>query len=252
MDHEELNMEEALDLDEIKRIIDMDVAEPEPEPNMDPQAQTAPESAPAPEPEKPASDAAAKNGKTDPQKSIVLYLHDLVIMMAGIVLVFLLCFRIVVVSGSSMYDTLVDGDYLLLLGNVFYSEPKVGDIIVASKESYDDGKPIIKRVIATEGQVVDIDFSTGTVKVDGVVIEEDYIYSPTTNPEGVSFPLTVSEGCVFVLGDNRIKSKDSRNPEIGLIDTREIVGKAIFLLFPGVDQASGEGQPQFDRIGVIG
>ncbi|MBR2888738.1 MAG: signal peptidase I [Oscillospiraceae bacterium] len=177
-----------------------------------------------------------------------MYLHDLVFLMAGIVLVFLLCFRIVVVSGSSMYDTLVNGDYLLLLSNVFYTEAQPGDIIVASKETYDDGKPIVKRVIATEGQVVDIDFRQGIVYVDGVALEEDYIFSKTTTYEGVSFPLTVDEGCLFVLGDNRAKSKDSRNPEIGLIDRRQVVGKALLLIFPGKDEYDGL---EFGRIGVI-
>jgi len=87
------------------------------------------------------------------------------------------------------------------------------------------------------------------VYVDGTALEEDYIYSPTTMNEGVSFPLVVDEGCVFVLGDNRGRSKDSRSPEIGLIDTRQIVGKAIMLIFPGTDH--GASAPQFDRIGVI-
>ena len=184
-----------------------------------------------------------------PQKAMVLYLHDLAYLIAGIVLVFLLCFRIVIVSGDSMYDTLVDGDYLLLLSSVFYQEPQQGDIIVASKADYESGTPIIKRVIATEGQTVDIDFRSGTVFVDGQPLMEPYIYSLTTNPEGVSFPLVVQEGCVFVLGDNRGRSKDSRSPEIGQIDTRQIVGKAILLVFPGTDH--GDAIPQFDRIGGL-
>ena len=133
---------------------------------------------------------------------------------------------------------------------MFYHEPQQGDIIVASKADYEDGTPIIKRVIATEGQTVNIDFRTGTVYVDGVALTEDYIYSPTTTDEGVSFPLVVDEGCVFVLGDNRGRSKDSRNPQIGLIDTRQIVGKAIMLIFPGTDH--GEIAPQLHRIGGIG
>ena len=242
MEHENFH-EEGLDLDEIRRLIDMDPELPdsaavEPEP-------TNPEAA-----SKTETEPVANEKKTSPQKSIVLYLHDLAYLIAAIVLMFLLCFRIVIVSGDSMYDTLVDGDYLLLLSNVFYQEPQQGDIIVASKADYDEGKPIIKRVIATEGQTVDIDFVTGTVYVDGVALEEDYIYSPTTMDEGVSFPLVVDEGCVFVLGDNRGRSKDSRNPEIGLIDTRQIVGKAIILIYPGTDH--GETAPQLDRIGGIG
>ena len=183
------------------------------------------------------------------RSTVILYLHDLVYLLAGIMLVLLLLFRVVVVSGTSMNATLVDGDYLVLIGNVFYQTPKQGDIIVASKESFKDGEPIIKRVIATEGQVVDIDFEKGIVYVDGQPLDEPYTNTLTTLQEGVLFPLTVEVGCVFVLGDNRNSSKDSRNPEIGQIDCREILGKAVLLLFPGSD---GRAYPRdFRRIGVV-
>ena len=92
------------------------------------------------------------------KKSVVLYLHALLYMLVAIMIMFLLVFRVIVVSGSSMYSTLIDGDYLLLVSNLFYQEPRRGDIIVAAKKSFDDGAPIIKRVIATEGETVDIDF----------------------------------------------------------------------------------------------
>ena len=177
------------------------------------------------------------------------YLHDLAFLIAGVLLVFSLLFRVVVVSGPSMDATLTDGDWLLLLGNVLYQEPKQGDIIVASKDSYDNGTPIIKRVIATEGQTVDIDFVKGTVSVDGVVLDEPYTLTPTNLQEGVEFPVMVAEGCVFVLGDNRNISKDSRSLEIGQIDRREILGKAIFLFFPGNNGGSSE--RELDRIGVL-
>ncbi len=167
------------------------------------------------------------------KKSLVLYLHDLIYMLMAIVLVFLLLFRVIVVSQDSMYPTLWDGDYLLLLSNLFYREPQQGDIVVISKRAFDNGRPIVKRIIATEGQQVDIDFDNGIVYVDSTALEEDYINSLTTDSEGVSFPLTVKEGCIFVLGDNRGVSKDSRNPEIGQIDRREILGKAICLMIPG-------------------
>ena len=161
-----------------------------------------------------------------------------------------LFFRVVVVNGSSMYNTLVDGDYLLLISSTFYHQPQQGDIIVASKDTFDDGKPIVKRVIATEGQFVDIDFSTGTVYVDGVALEEDYTYTKTMLNEGVSFPLRVEKGHVFVLGDNRGRSRDSRSPDIGQIDHREILGKAIFLFMPGTN--GGNDPLDFSRIGVLG
>ena len=179
--------------------------------------------------------------------SVLQYLHDLVFMLAIIMVVFLLFFRMVVVSGPSMYSTLWDGDWLLVLSNVFYQNPEKGDIIIASKQSYNQGEPIVKRVIATEGQKVDIDFKKGIVYVDGKEIVEPYIIGSTTDFEGVRFPLTVEEGCVFVMGDNREDSMDSRDPAIGLIDKREIIGKVIFLFFPGQDRLY---QRDFDRIGV--
>ena len=179
----------------------------------------------------------------------VSYLHDLVFLIAGVLLVFSLLLRVVIVSGPSMNSTLVDGDWLLLMGNVLYRDPQYGDIIVASKDGFDDGKPIIKRVIATEGQVVDIDFAAGIVYVDGEALDEPYTLTPTNLDEGMHFPLTVDKGCLFVMGDNRNWSKDSRSPEIGLVDKREILGKALFLFFPGNDD--GHAQREFERIGVL-
>ena len=196
-------------------------------------------------------DSSAKHFDKSPsfQESVLLYLHDLVVWLSVIVLVFLLMFRMVVVSGPSMNTTLTHGDYLLLVNSVFYNNPKAGDIVVASKDSFKNGEPIIKRVIATEGQWVDIDFDNGIVYVDGTALEEPYASTPTTLYEGIDFPLMVDDGCVFVLGDNRNESKDSRSPDIGLVDTREILGKAIFLVLPGADTMTGT--RNFDRIGAL-
>ena len=190
-----------------------------------------------------------KQKKGSWQKSVVLYLHDLICMLMAILVLFLLVFRVIVVSGDSMKRTLLDGDYLLLLSNTFYREPEYGDIVVISKQSFDNGAPIVKRVIATEGQTVDIDFEEGIVWIDGCALSEPYINSPTTLAEGTEFPLVVEENCIFVLGDNRGVSKDSRHPQIGLIDRREVLGKAIFLMLPG--SSHGEETPDFDRIGAI-
>ena len=183
------------------------------------------------------------------QKNMLLYFHDLIYMLMIILVIFLLMFRIIVVSGSSMYSTLWDGDYLLLLSNTFYHDPQPGDVVVISKESFKDGEPIVKRVIATEGQTVDIDFESGGVYVDGQALEEDYISGPTTTSGGTVFPLTVEEGCIFVLGDNRAVSLDSRYTEIGQIDTRQVLGKAIFLMLPGTHE--GEHSRDFRRMGVV-
>lgn len=190
-----------------------------------------------------------KEEKLNWKKSMVLYMHDLLFMLVTIMVLFLLVFRVIVVSGSSMYNTLIDGDYLLLISNIFYKDPQYGDIIVASKAGFDDGAPIIKRVIATEGQTVDIDFDAGVVYVDGQPLQEDYTYTPTNVSEGVEFPLTVEENCIFAMGDNRNKSRDSRSPEIGQIDQREILGKAIYLFLPGTDE--GHSGPDFERMGAI-
>lgn len=175
-------------------------------------------------------------------------MREILMILAVFMLIYVLFFRVVVVVGDSMNDTLVDGDRLLLISSTLYNNPKQGDIIVASKDSFRNGECIIKRVIATEGQVIDIDFATGAVYVDGEEIEELYLASPTLDNEGMVFPLTVAEGCVFVMGDNRGDSLDSRSPQIGLIDEREILGKVIFLLIPGSDR---EHAFEIGRIGVV-
>ena len=183
------------------------------------------------------------------QTNVLMYLHDLVRLLTVIVLISMLLFRVVVVSGPSMYDTLLDGDYLLVLSNLFYQEPKHGDVIIISKESFDNGAPIVKRVIATEGQVVDIDFQAGVVYVDGQPLEEPYTHTDTNLQEGIQFPLVVDDDCIFVLGDNRNSSKDSRNPEIGLINEHEVLGKVCLLFLPGTHYDTE--QRDFSRIGVV-
>ena len=187
--------------------------------------------------------------KTKAQKTVLSYLHDLVFGLVAVLLVFMLVFRVIVVSGPSMKQTLQNGDCIILLSSVFYKEPKYGDIVVISKQAYKDGEPIIKRVIATEGQQVDIDFINGIVSVDGVELHEPYINTPTNEFEGVTFPQTVPEGCVFVLGDNRNSSKDSRSLEIGMIDRREILGKALLIALPGINEENNT--RDFKRIGVL-
>ena len=188
-------------------------------------------------------------------KNVLLYLHDLIYLLAVLVVVSLLLLRLVVVSGTSMNRTLLDGDYLLVLSNLFYRDLDQGDVVVISKQTYDTGAPIVKRVIATEGQTVDIDFVAGIVYVDGVPLAEEYVNTATNVQEGVSFPLTVEEGCVFVLGDNRNVSHDSRSPDIGQVAEEEVLGRAIFLLLPGTNGTDRFGNPKesrdWSRIGVV-
>ena len=179
------------------------------------------------------------------------YLHDVVYILAIILVLFTFCVRVVIVNGSSMFSTLAHGDCLLLLNRPICGELEQGDIVVASMDRFHDGEAIVKRVIATEGQTVDIDFRAGVVYVDGVALEEDYIYTPTHLAEGMEFPLVVSEGCLFLMGDNRGDSRDSRAPEIGLVDEREILGRAVFLMLPGTGRGEYTVDRDINRIGGL-
>ncbi len=184
--------------------------------------------------------------------SALEYLHDIVYVLALILLVFTFCMRVVIVSGSSMFSTLVDGDYLLLINRPLCGEFERGDIVVASMDRFRGGEAIVKRVIATGGQTVDIDFRQGIVYVDGEALEEDYIYAPTNLSEGTEFPLVVEDGCVFLMGDNRMDSRDSRAPEIGQVDERELLGRAVFLVLPGTGRGEYTVERDFGRIGGLG
>ena len=158
-------------------------------------------------------------------------LGELISCLIFVTILFVFAIRLVGVVGDSMYPTLHNGDKLTLLSNFFY-EPKVGDIVVLKAPDFDDDKPIVKRVIATEGQTVDIDFTTGEVYVDGVLQDEPYINEPTYRDNGTEFPLTVPENCIFVMGDNRNHSTDSRDPRIGCVDQRYVLGKALQIVMP--------------------
>lgn len=191
-----------------------------------------------------------KEKKQTGWKSVLEYIKDIVYMVAAFVLVFTFCVRLVQVSGRSMYNTLFDGDRLLLIDESICGELEQGDIVVATMERFRDGSPIVKRVIATEGQTVDIDFDAGVVYVDGVALEEEYTFTPTNYKEGMQFPLVVEEGCLFLMGDNRNDSWDSRASDIGLVDRREILGKAILLYWPGTHY--GYEKMDLSRIGGMG
>ena len=206
------------------------------------------------EPEPTTEQKPAKRKKEGWQGTVLMYLHDLVYLLSGLILVFLLLFRVVVVSGRSMNNTLLDGDYLLLLSSTFYQDHKQGDIIVASKESLDDGAPIVKRVIATEGQWVRIDKETNLVYVGDTAdtmqpIDEHYICGETWLRDMPEEAVVVPEGCLFVLGDNREVSLDSRSSRIVFIDKREVLGKVFFLFLPGTNY--GEEKQDLGRIGVV-
>lgn len=174
-------------------------------------------------------------------KTLYEWLEETVIALTLVILVFTFLFRVVTVTGESMLPNFVEGQKLIVT-NLGHSVEQ-GTVVVITNVL---NEPIIKRVIATEGQTVDIDYETGVVYVDGEAVDETQFgleNGITTRPystlEAMVFPQTVPEGCVFVLGDNRGVSKDSRYTEVGMVDTRHILGEAVFTLYP------------FDRFGVI-
>ncbi len=178
------------------------------------------------------------------KKDAFEWLEVIVTAMVAVVVVFTLVFKVVTIEGGSMRETLHNGDKVVI-SNLFYT-PKRGDVVVISRNidnthDQESQGPIIKRVIATEGEIVDIDFNTGIVYVDGVALDEPYTRTPTNLSYDLTFPVKVDEGCVFVLGDNRNDSHDSRSSLIGnngMIDNRYILGKAIVRVFP-FDQMGG-------------
>lgn len=177
------------------------------------------------------------------------WVQTLVCSVLAVVLVFTFAVRGFRVDGQSMRETLQDGDMLLILNDHLCMGYQPGDIVVLRKASFRDGKPLVKRVIALAGQTVDIDFGAGIVYVDGEALEEDYIREPTWTPEGLDFPITVPEGHIFVLGDNRNNSSDSRHKDLGPIDLRMVMGKAVLLAVPGV--TADLDAREWSRVGLL-
>ncbi len=161
------------------------------------------------------------------------------------ILVFVFVGRVIGVEGKSMLDTLQNTDRIVM-SNLLY-QPRYGDIVVLKTETYGD-TPLVKRVIAVAGETIDIDFDTGDVMIDGQVIIENYIKSATLTREDFEGPVTVPEGFVFVMGDNRNESTDSRDDRVGLVDTREILGKVLFVIIPGPD---ADGHRDWSRLGSV-
>ena len=164
------------------------------------------------------------------RREIYDWIYCLSVALIICVVIFAFFIRLIDVRGTSMNPTLNNNDKMLVSG-LFY-EPKVGDVVVFKKDEYDPERALVKRVIAVEGQVINMDFDRGIVYVDGVPLEEDYIMEPTTNKIDFIGPQTVPEGCVFVMGDNRNASTDSRKKEIGMVDTRLILGRAYAVVYP--------------------
>ena len=146
----------------------------------------------------------------------------------AVFIVFCLVFRAVGVSGTSMVPTLNDGDWLAITG--ITADLRHGDIVVVT-QPWNRNIPIIKRVIGLPGDTIFIDFENGIVYRNGKMLSEPYIAEPTHKYYDVEFPLTVPEGKIFAMGDNRNDSLDSRSSQIGLIDERYVLGRAFFRFF---------------------
>lgn len=160
------------------------------------------------------------------------WLGSFVAALLFVVVLFTFVLRLVRVQGESMYPTLNNDDYLVITDLAF--KPKTGDIVVLQVPSYKSGHPLIKRVVATGGQRVQIDYENWTVTVDGVTLDETYLNRdtrPMNRLDNCPSDFVVEEGFVFVMGDNRNNSTDSRSSLIGQIDERYLMGKVVFRLF---------------------
>lgn len=172
-------------------------------------------------------------------------IESVIISIFFVLLIFTFVARPVTVEGKSMFPTLKNEDRLIM--NMIFYTPKQGDIVVIDNHvsyTYEPGttnivegdsleKRIIKRVIAVGGQTLDIDFMSGTVTVDGEVLEEDYIAEYTTKDlHAFEYPITIPEGYIFVMGDNRNNSTDSRDNHVGFVKEEDVLGEAVFRFYP--------------------
>lgn len=162
-------------------------------------------------------------------KNIIEWIEAVIWATVVLLLLFTFVVRVVHVDGDSMNPTLIDGERLLI--SSFPYTPEHGDIVVTDKYTK-YGKVLIKRVIGCPGDTIDIDFTAGVVYRNGYPLTEPYTAAPTYRPEGTAFPLTVPDGYLFLMGDNRNESLDSRSKDVGLVDVRDVLGKVIWRILP--------------------
>ena len=181
-------------------------------------------------------------------------LHDFTYILAAVTILFVFAVRFVGVDGNSMVPTLYNRDYMLLASNFWNTSYKQGDIVVITVPDVFDSHPIVKRIIATEGMEVTVDYRTGDVKVDGEVLNEPYIFEKIRATGGGEVTVKVPQGCVYVMGDNRNHSSDSRYQPLGTIDTRRIMGKVLCIALPGKttnENGVSTGGRDFSRFGLV-
>jgi len=170
--------------------------------------------------------------KIDKQNSVLFEWGEALVMsLSVLVIIFVFFVRLIGVDGLSMYPTLNDRDRIFIT-DVSY-QPQKGDVVVLTKDSF-MSEPIVKRVIATEGDMIDINYDSGDVTINGEVMDESYINERISrkNVGDMEFPQTVPQGCIFVMGDNRNHSSDSRVSSLGMVDERYVLGKVFIRIMP--------------------
>ncbi len=165
----------------------------------------------------------------DPVKECYEWVQCIVVALIACILLFSFFGRVIDVIGHSMENSFHDGDKVITTR--LAGDYRQGDVVVLHKDGY-GSEPLIKRVIAVGGQTVDIDFDAGIVYVDGEALDEPYTKELTYERENFSGPVYVPEGCIWVMGDNRNNSLDSRYFAIGCVDTRCVIGKVVLRIWP--------------------